>query len=125
MYNIPVGNFPNQTFHCTIPVNGENKDFTFFLEYNSVAGYWSMTLSDTITEQVIFSQLPMLVSYGQFWINMTYQLAYKEFGEICIISLDRNDKNSMPNADDLGTKFILCWGDNQEIISLEDGLYAS
>ena len=56
---------------------------------------------------------------------MAYQLAYKEFGEICIIPLDRNDKNSMPNADDLGTKFILCWGDNQEIISLEDGLYAS
>ncbi len=113
MYNIPVTNYPNQTFQCTIPVNGENKEFTMQLNYNPIAEYWSLTLVDSLTEKVIFSQLPLLSTIYQFWSNMVFQLTYKEFGEIYIVPIGNDVKTSAPDSTNLGSTFCLLWGDNQ------------
>ncbi len=113
MYNIPVTNYPNQTFQCTIPINGENKEFTMQLNYNPIAEYWGLTLIDSITETVIFSQLPLLSTLYQFWSNICFQLTYKEFGEIYIVPIGMDVKGSAPDADTLGSKYGVFWGDNQ------------
>ncbi len=113
MYNIPVTNYPNQTFQCTIPVNGENKEFIMKLNYNPIAEYWSLTLIDSITEKEIFSQLPLLTTLYQFWSNIGFQLTYKEFGEIYVVPIGDDTKASMPNSDNLGKTYCMLWGDNQ------------
>lgn len=111
MYKIPLTNSPNQTFSVTVPVNGENKDFTFNLSYNEQAGYWFLTLSDSISQEIIFSQLPLLCSFDGF-SNIITQLSYKLIGSIYIAPLQET-ANSMPNDEDIGTKYILVWGDNE------------
>ena len=53
MYKIPLTNSPNQTFSTSIPVNGENRYFVIELNYIYSCGYWSMTLTDYTTEQIL------------------------------------------------------------------------
>ena len=40
MFIVPLTSEPNQTFRCTVPVNGQNMPFEFTLRYNSEAEYW-------------------------------------------------------------------------------------
>ena len=111
MYKIPLTNSPNQTFSTAVPVNGENKDFTFVLNYNEQAQYWSMTLMDSLTNEILFSQLPMLFSFFEF-ANMITQLSYKQIGSIYICPVQET-QSSAPNDKDIGQKYILVWGDNE------------
>ena len=109
-YRIPLSPYPNQTFSASIPVNDENKDLKFELSYNSVAGYWMMTVSDVQTEEVIFSQLPLLCSFGDF-CNMLRQLDYKLIGSAFVFPVNFT-KASMPNDKNLGSDYTLLWSDN-------------
>lgn len=111
MYKIPLTNSPNQTFSCTVPVNGENKDFTFRLSYNSQAEYWSMTVEDSLTHELLFSQLPMLFSFFEY-ANMITQLSYKQIGSIYICPIQETG-TSRPNDLDIGQKYVLIWSDNE------------
>lgn len=111
MYKIPLTNSPNQSFNVIVPVNDENKDLTLTLNYNEVADYWSLTIADTQTGQDLVSQIPMLESYNDF-SNILIQLGYLEIGSAFVIALDETPL-FRPNEDDLGTKYILVWGDNE------------
>lgn len=111
MYKIPLTNSPNQSFNITVPVNDENKDLTLELNYNEVADYWSITIRDTETDLVLVSQLPMLESYGDF-SNILIQLGYLEIGSVFIVAIEETD-TCRPNEEDLGTKYIVIWGDNE------------
>lgn len=112
MYRIPLTNAPNQTFNCTIPVNGNNKEFRFDLWYNYEAEYWLLTLSDVKTEQVILSNIPLLCS-NSFYYDIFYQLGYLKIG-ICSILPIVEDIKSMPDNTNLGTSYLMIWGDNNE-----------
>lgn len=111
MYKIPLTNSPNQSFNVIVPVNDENKDLTLTLNYNEVADYWSLTIADTGTNQVIVSQIPMLESYNDF-SNILIQLGYLEIGSAFVIAIDET-LDSRPDENNLGTKYILVWGDNE------------
>lgn len=112
MYLIPLNSAPNQTFTCIIPVNGENIRFTFFLSYNSVAKYWQLTLTKTLTQEVMVSCLPILSSSFDFR-DIFNQLGYKNIGK-CMIFNKNNDFESMPNDENLGTDYLMLWEDNDE-----------
>lgn len=111
MYKIPLTNSPNQTFSCTVPVNGDNKDFTITLNYNSQAEYWAMTVVDSVTQEILFSQLPMLFSFFEY-ANMITQLEYKQIGSIYICPIQETQA-SRPNDLDIGQKYVLIWSDNE------------
>lgn len=111
MYKIPLTNSPNQSFNVIVPVNDENKDLTLTLNYNEVADYWSLTIADTQTGQDLVSQIPMLESYNDF-SNILVQLGYLEIGSAFVIAIEET-KLCRPDSDDLGTKYILVWGDNE------------
>lgn len=110
MYKIPLSNYPNQNFECTVPVNGENKRFKFELWYNYQAEYWLLSLFDIDANLYLLSNLPLLVSYGDY-SNMFFQLEYLKIGICFTIPLDVNDTNN-PNYENLGTNYVMIWGDN-------------
>lgn len=111
MYKIPLTNSPNQTFGVTVPVNGGNVDFTIVLNYNETAEYWSMTLSLSESGTVVFSQIPLLTSFSGF-SNIALQFKYKRLGSIYVCPVNET-KESRPNGENLGTSYVLLWGDNE------------
>ena len=111
MYKIPLTNSPNQKFTTTVPVNEGNIDFDIELRYNEIAEYWTMTLIDTQSRQIIFSQLPLLSSFFEY-ANIAHQFQYKNIGSIYIVPMQMT-KACRPNNIDIGKKYILIWGDNE------------
>lgn len=111
MHKIPLTNNPNQTFRVTVPLGDENKDVTVRLNFNEEANYWLMSLSDSVTEQSIFVNLPLLSS-RYYYCNMITQLDYMNIGSIYIIPIELSN-NSAPDSFDLGTKYIMVWGENE------------
>ena len=112
MVKIPLTNSPNQKFTCTVPVNGENKNFRFELWYNYQAEYWLYSLYDISTESYIFSNLPLLSSNYKFY-DILYQLDYMKIG-VCIMLPLIVDKKSAADDKNLGTSYVMIWGDNNE-----------
>lgn len=112
MVKIPLTNSPNQKFTCTVPVNGENKNFKFELWYNYQAEYWLFSLYDISTESYIFSNLPLLSSNYKFY-DILYQLDYMKIG-VCIMLPLIVDKKSAADDKNLGTSYVMIWGDNNE-----------
>lgn len=112
MVKIPLTNSPNQKFTCAVPVNGENKNFRFELWYNYQAEYWLFSLYDISTESYIFSNLPLLSSNYKFY-DILYQLDYMKIG-VCIMLPLIVDKKSAADDKNLGTSYVMIWGDNNE-----------
>lgn len=113
MYKIPLTNSPNQTFNTTIPINGENKTFIVNLWYNYQAEYWLMSLTDSRTEQILVSNIPLLSSTYDF-ANILRQLGYKEIGNAYVVPI-YDTSLSMPNNENIGSDFALMWGDNSYV----------
>lgn len=103
---IPLTTDPNDTFTSTIPINGENKKFYFFLRYNEEAGYWVMDLSDENKEPVV-SSIPLISG-----INILGQYEYLKIGKAYIVKTDSSLLADKPDVTNLGTTFKLVWTDN-------------
>ena len=110
MYRIPISSLPNQTFSCVIPVNGDNINIRFFLWYNSIAEYWSMSARKANEDVDLFTNIPLVSSEYGFWNNLV-QLNYMGIGNM-YVTLARYDQKSMPDDTNLGTSYILLWSDN-------------
>ena len=118
MYKIPLTNSPNQTFKVTVPVNEENKTFTIKLNFNEQANYWNFSLYETFTEEPIFVNIPLLSSQYKF-ANIIKQQSYLRIGSIYIAPYKLTE-NSAPDDEDLGTNYLMVWGDN-EMSEFENG----
>lgn len=110
MYKIPLTSAPNQTLKCNIPVDGENKYFEFNLSYNSIGGYWMLTVRDGNTRQVIISNLNMFTTYGSVNSNILNVYKYLRIGSAYVVPMVR-DQIAAPNDTNLGTDYVLVWGD--------------
>lgn len=111
MYKIPLTNSPNQTLRFTVPVNDENKTFMCKLSFNEQANYWTMSLFDSYTEEEIISCIPLLSSQYKY-ANILRQQGYMRIGAVYIAPINETP-NSAPDADDLGTNYVVIWGDNE------------
>ena len=108
---IPITNAPNQRFQCTVPVNDENINFIFELWYNYEAEYWLLTLTNKDTNEILFSNLPLLATKNVVFDNIMCQMEYKNAG-ICLVFPTSDDAKSMPNDKELGSLYKVVWGDN-------------
>jgi len=102
-YTIPLTNDPNNTLKFAITIGTTSYTLSLFLAYNTVAGYWTMTISDAKTSTVLLSSIPLLTG-----CNLLKQYAYMELGEAYIVNID-NNSNDSPNNTNLGTAFVLRW----------------
>ena len=105
MYIVPVTSSPNQTFTSTIPVDGKKLKLFFFLRYNTEQKCWEMDISDSNKNHLINS-LPLVCG-----LNILEQHSYLSIGSAYVVKVNKNLYDSNPSENNLGTDFILVWGD--------------
>jgi len=105
MYIVPLTTSPNQTFTCTIPIDGKSIVFSIFLRYNTQALYWVMQLSDN-NQNIIIDSIPLLCG-----LNLLGQYGYLRIGSAYIYKADTTLAGDAPDDSNLGTNFLLCWSD--------------
>lgn len=113
MYIIPLSTAPNQTFNCTLPIDGKNRPLSFKLRYNTIAKYWNLTVIDARTNETIIDALPIMV--GEYpAANLLEQYDYLNLGSAVVVR--EGDLKQAVNPDDtnLGTEYYLVWGDTVE-----------
>ena len=111
MYIVPLTSDPNQNFRCTIPVNGQNMTFNFTARYNSEADYWILSVSNAITSKMFISDLVLLA--GEYpAANILEQWGHLRIGSAVVVKINPDNRDDAPNAYNLGTDFVLVWGDN-------------
>lgn len=108
-FKVPLTTSPNQTFSVTIPVNGANKSLILNIRYNNIASYWTMSVIDKITGKILIDSLPLIT--GDYPSgDLLGQYEYLGLGSASIIKAG-NVSNDYPDDTNLGTDFVLVWGD--------------
>jgi len=112
MQKIPLSNSPNHTFSVTLSINGSNVVFEFFLSYNEVGEYWTLRIKDGATGTTILDSIPLLTDeYPD--ANFLSQYDYLKIGNAYVVRAAPADTD-FPDDTNLGSLFLLVWGDNTE-----------
>jgi hypothetical protein len=101
---IPLTSDPDQYFTCTLPVDHRNITLFFRIRYNDAAKYWVMTIADK-NGFVMIDSIPLLPSK-----NLLEQYKYMQIGSAYIVKSGKLDTDR-PDDTNLGTDYILVWGD--------------
>ena len=110
MFVIPLTTDPNQTFQCTIPIDGENRRLAFGLSYNSISKYWTMSITDPEERKTLIDSLPIQI--GEFpAANLLEQFAYLKIGSATIVKVGAASEYLNPDDITLGSDYVLVWGD--------------
>jgi len=109
MQIIPLTTDPNQTFQTTLTVDDASLTLKFFISYNRLAGYWTMRITNVSTSTVLLDGIPLLTDDSSD-PNILGQYAYLKIGS-CYISKVSNTTSNYPDDTNLGTDFLLYWGD--------------
>lgn len=112
MYIIPLTTDANQTFRCVIPVNGKNLPLNFFLSYNTVSEYWIMRLSDDFGN-ILVDSLPIQTGIYPA-ANLLEQYQHLQIGSAVVVPVGSLPEEQQPDDTNLGSKFVLVWGDGIE-----------
>jgi hypothetical protein len=102
---VPLDTFPNQTWKVSVSVNGGVQTFLVALRYNAIAGYWVMTIYNS-QGVLLLDSLPMITG-----LNILQQYGYLQIGSIFVLNISGTAGN-YPDNTNLGSDFILAWGDN-------------
>jgi hypothetical protein len=106
---IPLTTTPNQTFTVAVNIDGTLKSLMLTFRYNSIAGYWVMTIQDAGSLDYIVDSVPLVV--GQYPTgNILGQYAYLNIGSAYIWNIN-NSADDSPDDTNLGTDFVLLWYD--------------
>ena len=109
---IPLDSSPNQTLQTTLTVDGRNITLGITLRYNEIASYWVMTVIDPPTNEIILDSIPLIT--GQFPAgNILAQYSYLGIGSAYILPTSKGGRDA-PDSANLGTDFVLVWGDTSE-----------
>lgn len=103
----------NQEFQIVLQVNSENRPFKFSFRWNKIAGYWVMTLIDSVTGLIVFDSIPLVT--GQ--VDMASADILRAFGYLLVgtaylIPVSTEPPTDYPNETNLETEFALLWDDN-------------
>ena len=113
MYNIvPLTVEPNQNFVCTIPVDAKNITLQFTCRYNTEAEYWFISVSDAQTGQYYIDSVPLITGVYPA-ADILEQYAYLGIGSATIVKIG-SIAGDYPDSTNLGTDFVLVWGDTVE-----------
>ena len=106
---IPLTNDPNQTLTVALNVNGGVLRLGLFIAYSEMAQYWLMSVSDS-QGNLLLSSVPMVTGSWPA-ANLLAQQSYLNIGSAYIINLGQVP-DDYPNANELGSAFLLLWDDN-------------
>lgn len=106
---IPLTSDPYQSFITTIPVDGKNLKLKLGISYNSAGEYWTMSITDPSTGNLILDGIPLLTG-GYPASDLLGQFRYLGLGSASIVNVGNGSIDS-PDSTSLGTDFLLAWGD--------------
>ena len=105
---LPITSAPNQQFNATLQVDGVPLTLNFNILWNSMSGYWVMTIFDAFGNLLVDS-IPLLTGWYPA-ANLLAQHIYLKIGSAFIIN-SGNSESDYPGQTDLGTAFTLVWDD--------------
>lgn len=105
---IPLTTDPDQNFTCTLPIDANNISLFFRLRYNTIAGYWVVTIASS-QGIVLMDSMPLFNgTYPS--ANLLKQHSYLNIGSAYIVKTGKLDADS-PSDSTLGAQFVLVWSD--------------
>lgn len=105
---VPLPANPNQTLNVSLQVDGKNLQLRLGLSFNSMAGYWSMDVQDQFGNDLIVG-IPLIT--GDYpAANLLQQQRYMAIGSCYVVNFSQV-ATDYPDASNLGTDFVLLWGD--------------
>ena len=110
---VPVSNAPNQTFVAALNVDGTVQDRYLALRYNEIADYWVMTITDA-SGNVLLDSIPFITGDVPA-ANLLGQFVYMKLGSAQIINASGVVAPQYPNDTDLGTDFVIIWGNTPTV----------
>lgn len=106
---IPLTPNANQSLTCTLPVDGKNITLNFTFRYNAVGGYWFMSVTDARSKVMLLDAVPIVT--GEFpAADLLGQYTYLGIGSAIIVPKSSLE-TSIPNENNLGSDYVLVWGD--------------
>ena len=105
---IPLTSAPNQTLQTTVSIDGKNVTLQLTLRYNETAEYWVMGISDSQGNRLADS-VPLITGAYPAG-NVLEQYAYLGIGSAFVVKMG-GAASDYPGTDQLGTEFVLVWGD--------------
>jgi len=110
---IPLTPDPNQTFSCTLLIDGKNIPIDFQLRWNAQANYWVMTLINSASRTYYVDSIPLIAGV-QPTINILQPYSYLKIGSCYIVNIS-GIASDYPTDDNLGTDYIMLWGDTENV----------
>lgn len=109
---IPLTSSPNQSFACTLQVDGAALTLNFKIRWSEMAGYWVMSLSD-VSNNLLLDSIPLITGWYP-GANILGQYAYLKIGSAFILN-EGTSNSDYPGRNDLGSNFVLLWDDTPEV----------
>ncbi len=107
---IPLTTEPNQQMQVKIPIDNKNISFLLTIRYNSIGEYWNIDIAEGNTGEILLSGLPLLASEYPA-ANVLEQYSYLHIGAMYVVKINASVKQENPDVTNLGTDFVLIWGD--------------
>lgn len=107
---IPLTTAPHQSFQVSLAINNLLFRLNLTIDYNEMANYWILGVTDN-NGNILLQNVPLITGSWPA-ANILEQYQYLNIGSAYVINVSNSTINDYPNATDLGTDFILIWGDN-------------
>ena len=112
-HTIPLDTTPDQQFSVTVDVGGKNVPLILHFRYNTEGDFWHMDVTDARSQKMLISNLPIVT--GQYpAADLLRQHQYLGIGSALVVKNTETTEADTPGLFDLGTDFLLLWGDDSE-----------
>ena len=108
---VPLTNDPNQLFSVRLPVDDQNITLILRLRYNTIAGYWVLSIPNENDEPLIYSVPLMAGRYPAG--NLLAPWRYLRIGSLYLLASGK-DATGVPTDTDLATEYTMIWGDTPD-----------
>ncbi|NHN33548.1 hypothetical protein G9U52_27405 [Paenibacillus sp. S3N08] len=107
---VPLVPGRNQSFTCTLPIDSKNVTLAFTFTYNRIGEYWFMSITDSRSNTLLLDAVPLVT--GLFPAeDLLGQYTYLGIGSASIVPVSSLSEADIPNEWNLGTDYVLVWGD--------------
>lgn len=110
-HEIPLDTTPDQEIHITVEANKENIPLILRIRFNTEGEFWHMAVSNGTTGDMLISNVPLVT--GEYpAANLLRQFEHLGIGAAMIVKVTEQTEKDIPGITDLGTDFVLAWGDD-------------
>lgn len=117
---IPLTSEHNQSFQCTVQIDGVNRSFQFDMRWNNTAQYWIMSITDLASGDMLIDSLPLVTGkINTESLNILRAFEYLGIGEVYLASIVSKPSSDYPNEINVSSEFNLMFCDIDENVTNE------